>query len=57
MSKIVYYQNDGIANQHNMVNRIPFALEKLTSCIVQYNLVSLSSDSLFEELIEESTFN
>ena len=35
-----------------MVYRSPFTLEKQTSCITQYCSISLSSDSLFEELIE-----
>ena len=35
-----------------MVYRSPFTLEKQTSCITQYYSISLSSDSLFEELIE-----
>ena len=41
-----------MTNQHNMVYRSPFTLEKQTSCITQYYSISLSSDSLFEELIE-----
>ena len=52
----VYYQNDGITNQHNLMYGIHFALDKSTSCINQYNSVSLSSDSLFEELIEGKCF-
>ena len=52
MSNIIYYQNDRIANQHNLVYGIPFTLEKLTSCIIQYNSVLLFPDSLVEELIE-----
>ena len=56
MSNIIYYQNDRIANQHNLVYGIPFTLEKWTSCIIQYNSISLSSDSLFEELIEGRYF-
>ena len=51
-SDIIYYQNDGITNRHNMVSRSPFTLEKQTSCITQYYSISLSSDSLFEELVE-----
>ena len=35
-----------------MVYRSPFTLEKQTSCITQYYSISLSSDSLFEELVE-----
>ena len=30
-SNIVYYQNDGITNQYNLVFGIPFTLEKSTS--------------------------
>ena len=56
VSIIVYYQNDGITNQHNLMYGIHFALDKSTSCINQYNSVSLSSDSLFEELIEGKCF-
>ena len=52
----VYYQNDGITNQHNLMYGIHFTLEKSTSCINHYNSVSLSSDSLFEELIEGKYF-
>ena len=51
-SNIVYYQNDGIKNQNNLVFGIRFTLEKSTSYIIQYNSISPSSDSLFEELIE-----
>ena len=56
MSNIVYYQNDGIANQHNLVYGINFTLEKSTSCIIQYNSVSPFSVSPFEELIEGKYF-
>ena len=56
MSNIVYYQNDGVTNQNNLVYDIFFTLEKSTSCIIQYTSVSLSPDSLFEELIEGKYF-
>ena len=49
-------QHGGMTNQHNLVYGIPFTLEKSTSCIIQYNSVSLSPDSLVEELIEGKYF-
>ena len=52
-SNIIYYQNDSITNQHDMVYSSPLTLEKINSMtITQYYSVSLSSDSLFEELRE-----
>ena len=41
----IYYQNDSITNQHNMVYRSPFTLEKQTSCITQYYSVLLKTTS------------
>ena len=51
-SNISYFQNDGITNQHSMVYSSPLTLEKKSSCITHYYSIPLSSDSLFEELIE-----
>ena len=52
LTGIIYHQNDGIPNQHSMVYSSPLTLEKKSSCITHYYSISLSSDSLFEELIE-----
>ena len=52
LTGIIYHQNDGITNQNSMVYSSPLTLEKKSSCITHYYSISLSSDSLFEELIE-----
>ena len=53
-SNIVYYQNAGIPNQHNLVYGIPFTLENQLH--VLFSIPQYHSDSLFEELIEGKYF-